>query len=133
GGLPTGPLMALSLVALFLFAALCGPKDGLAWRLTRRIGMRRRIAGENLLKAVWAVSGGRSDAAAGISELAARLGAPVEEVASRAGRLVRAREAEWSTAARSGVVLTPLGHRRASELVRKHRLWELYLTERASY
>lgn len=133
GGLPTGPLMALSLVALFLFAALCGPRDGLAWRWIRRIGMRRRIAGENLLKSVWSVAGGQVGSAAGIAELAARLGVPLEEMATRVGRLVRAGEAEWSTAARSGVVLTPLGQRRASELVRKHRLWELYLTERASY
>lgn len=133
GGLPTGPLMALSLVALFLAAALCGPRDGLVWRLMRRVGMRRRIARENLLKAAWSIAGGRDEAAVGVGELAARLREPIEEVAARAGWLVRAGEAEWSTAARSGVVLTPLGRRRASEMVRKHRLWELYLTERASY
>ncbi len=132
-GLPTGPLMALSLVALFLAAALCGPRDGLLWRFGRRFGMRRRIARENLLKAVWSVAEGREDAAVGLEELAARLREPIDEVKARAALLVKAAEAEWASAAHSGVVLTPLGRRRAAEMVRKHRLWELYLTERASY
>lgn len=131
-GLPTGPLIALALAALFVGAALFGSRDGVVPRALRRIRQRRRIERENLLKAVWGLAEERAGGAVGLEELSMRLREAIEPVKARGGALVRAGEAEW-TSGGSGLLLTPRGLRRAAEVVRKHRLWELYLTRRADY
>lgn len=131
-GMPTGPLMALCLAAVFAGAVLFGARDGIVLRALRKARVKRRIAHENLLKAVWGLSEARADGAVGLEELSMKLREPIEPVKARVGRLVRAAEAEW-TSSGSGLILTPPGRRRAAEMVRKHRLWELYLTRRADY
>jgi manganese/zinc/iron transport system permease protein len=131
-GLPTGPLMALSLAAVFAVAALFGSRDGVLPRWLRRVREKRRIERENLLKAVWSVVEERAEGAVGLEELSARMREAIEVVRPRAAALVKAGEAEW-TSGGSGLLLTPPGRRRAAEIVRKHRLWELYLTRRADY
>jgi len=131
-GLPTGPLMALALAALFAGAAVFGTRDGVLPRWWRRGRERRRIERENLLKAVWGLAEERAEDAVGLEELSARLREALEVVAARVARLIGAGEAEW-TSGGSGILLTPKGRRRAAEIVRKHRLWELYLIRRADY
>lgn len=131
-GLPTGPLMALALAVLFAAAVIFGARDGVLPRWWRRGRERRRIERENLLKAVWGLAEERQDEAVGLEELSVRLREPLEAVGPRVARLVKGGEAEW-TSGRSGILLTPKGRRRAAEIVRKHRLWELYLTRRADY
>jgi manganese/zinc/iron transport system permease protein len=131
-GLPTGPLMALCLAAVFAAAALFGARDGVLPRWWRKGRERRRIERENLLKAVWGLVEQRTEGAVGLEELSARLREPIEVVRPRAAGLVKAGEAEW-TSGGSGLLLSASGRRRAAEVVRKHRLWELYLTRRADY
>ncbi|RYD33807.1 MAG: ABC transporter, partial [Verrucomicrobiaceae bacterium] len=53
GGLPTGPLMALSVTGLFLAAALFGKRSGWVPTLLRRKHERTRIVGEDMLKRLW--------------------------------------------------------------------------------
>lgn len=131
-GLPTGPLMALALAALLAAAVIFGTRDGVLPRWWRRGRERRRIERENLLKAVWGLAEEREDEAVGLEELSVRLREPLEAAGPRVAHLVKGGEAEW-TSGSSGILLTPKGRRRAAEIVRKHRLWELYLTRRADY
>lgn len=133
-GLPTGPLMALSVTGLFIVAGLFGPRDGWLVRAWGQIGQRRRIARENLLKAIYhrLEADHFSTDTVGIESLARELRVTVEEVRHRVSALVRSGAGAWS-GDRSGVRFSDVGRRRAEEVVRNHRLWERYLFERAAY
>lgn len=128
GNLPTGPLMALAVTVLF-FAAMClGKRGGLLPVRLRRRRERIRILGEDVLKKLWQAG-----------ELAGR---PVAMSAAEF-HLERTRRMRAALRALCGqdfvrildykVELTPSGHQRAAELVRAHRLWERYLTERGGF
>ncbi|TAE74830.1 MAG: ABC transporter [Verrucomicrobia bacterium] len=129
-GLPTGPLMALSLAVLFVAAALFGPRDGLLQRGLGRMRQRRRIDTENLLKSAWVLMEERACSELAIDILAERVGVSRKGIRRCVASLVRECDAEL---VESGFSLTPSGRRRASEIVRRHRLWELYLMRRADY
>lgn len=129
-GLPTGPLMALSLAVFFVAAALFGPRDGLLQRGLGRMRQRRRIDAENLLKSAWVLMEERACSELAIDILAERVGVSRKGIRRCVASLVREGDAEL---VESGFSLTPSGRRRASEIVRRHRLWELYLMRRADY
>ncbi|MFD0895889.1 metal ABC transporter permease [Luteolibacter ambystomatis] len=133
-GLPTGPVMALAVCAAFALVSLFAPRDGILAHAWRHWKMRRRIARENLLKSIFRVmeEGGFRHDGVTLLELSKRDGRPVTVLARGVGRLVAGKDATWSDD-RSGLLLTTTGRRRAEEIVRNHRLWERYLTERASY
>ncbi|WP_367873436.1 metal ABC transporter permease [Luteolibacter sp. Populi] len=131
-GLPTGPLMALSLATVLAFAILFGIRDGVVWRWFRARRLKQRIDRENVLKAVWSFIEDREGGVVGLEELARKMRENLESVRTRGARLVAEGEAEW-TSSGSALLLTVPGRRRAAEIVRKHRLWELYLTRRADY
>ena len=131
-GLPTGPLIALSLAGLMAGAAVFGARDGILIRWLRSRRLQQRIERENVLKAIWSLTEDRGGDTVGLEELARKMRDTLEAVKTRATRLVGEGDAEW-TSSGSGLLLTPPGRRRAAEIVRKHRLWELYLTRRADY
>ena len=57
---------------------------------------------------------------------------PLEESAARAEKLVKSGLATFSADGRM-LFFTPQGQQRAREIVRNHRLWELYLTHEAKF
>jgi manganese/zinc/iron transport system permease protein len=130
-GLPTGPLMVLAATGVFAGAFFFGPRHGLAARAWRQRSRSARIRRENTLKAMFHVreSGGAHAEGVGLAELADR---------RREGAAAARREGEelvrHGLATLEGDVLhfTPAGQRRAGEIVRNHRLWELYLTNSAN-
>ena len=127
-------MIALSVTGLFFLVTLASPYDGLAVKGWRHRAMRRRIERENALKAVFHVlerDGFRHDAVP-VFELARHSGLTLPAAEKRARGLIGHGDAVW-TGGRSGVLLTAEGRRRAEEIVRNHRLWERYLTERAAY
>jgi len=133
-GLSTGPMIALSVTAVFFVVTLVSPIDGLVVKTWRHRAMRRRIERENGLKAVFRAlekDGFRHDAVPLVA-LAMQGGSTLPAAAKRVRGLVARGDAIW-TGGRSGVLLTAAGRRRAEEVVRNHRLWERYLTERADY
>lgn len=128
--LPTGPFMVLAAAGLFVLALGLGPRHGLVarwWRHRCRVGRVRR---ENMLKAVYHVleDGDFVREEATVAEVAARRKMPVEEVRRQ---LREAGGAGDVTVEGEVVAFTPQGRRRAGEIVRNHRLWELYLTHAA--
>ncbi len=126
-GLPTGPLMALAVTAIFAFSAVLGPRHGWLPQFLRRRRERTRIRGEDILKHLW--------------QIEENAGAPAERtpeeltgVFGSSRRALRRFTALGLLDREDGQVrLTGSGHQRATELVRAHRLWERYLTERAAY
>lgn len=129
--MPTGPLMVLAASAVFAGAFLLGPKHGVLarwWALRRG---RARTERENTLKALYHVveEGAFREEGVTLTELAEKRRETLEEVGARARELARA---GWATVTGEVVYFTPAGRKRAGEIVRNHRLWELYLTQRAN-
>lgn len=129
-GLPTGPFIVVAATALFLPVYLCAPKYGVLTRWWRHRSSSVRTKRENTLKAIYHIfeREGFSSEQVGILELARYQKEPEETTRGRVRDLVRA-----GFASRMGdtVVLSPAGFQRAWEIVRNHRLWELYLVKRA--
>jgi Mn-dependent DtxR family transcriptional regulator len=128
--LPTGPFMVLAAAAVFLLALLLAPRHGLLTRLWRRRSRAARIRRENTLKAIYHVMEDEDFAreAVRVDEVAERRREPV---AAAQRELTDLRRAGYATEDDGQITFTPEGWQRACEIVRNHRLWELYLTNAA--
>jgi len=140
--LPTGPLIVLGSTAIFTLALVFGPKHGLLTKSLRRRRQRKRIALENTLKSVFHLSenSGFKRKEFAVTELASERNLNLPSAEREIRSLVDAQLArhmdpepgtEWSGKAR--FQLKDAGWLRACEIVRNHRLWELYLTNAAQY
>jgi manganese/zinc/iron transport system permease protein len=132
--LPTGPLMVLAATAVFLAALFFGPRHGVAARWWRQRSQSARIARENLLKAMFHQLEGEDfrGETVPVRDLAEARREPMEDVTAALHRL-RTHGLVTLTADGKAAVFTPEGWKRACEIVRNHRLWELYLTHAANY
>lgn len=110
---------------LFATAALASPSHGVIARLLRRRALAERVALEDLLASLFRMeeAGAASTPRAGVLGALGRAGASGALASGERQGLIR-RDAD-------AVALTPLGRERASDLVRRHRLWETYLVDRA--
>ena len=127
-GMPTGPLMALSVTTLFAIALLFGKRRGLLPTHLRKRHEAVRILGEDVLKKLW-----YSEELAGretsLTEAEFKQSLP----GSIQSAFRKLRDASHIGITDFKVNLTPSGRKRAAELVRAHRLWERYLTERGGF
>jgi manganese/zinc/iron transport system permease protein len=127
--LPTGPTIVVFSSLVLIVSLLAAPRRGVLWAVVRDRLASRRIRVENLLKDLY-----RTAERAGSFDVRAPLPALLGVRGERAGRVLRTAR----RLAREGLAdgppdslrLTPEGKRRAEEIVRRHRLWELYLTRR---
>jgi manganese/zinc/iron transport system permease protein len=129
--LPTGPLMVLGASTVFLCAFLFGPKHGVIAKWWARRSHTGRTQRENTLKAiyhVWEGEGGRAEGVA-LTALAEKRRATLEELNREMAALQRH---GLATVSGPMVYFTPAGRQRGAEIVRNHRLWELYLTNSAN-
>ncbi len=140
--LPTGPFIVLGATTIFLLALFFGPRHGLLPKILRRRKQRRRIALENTLKSVFHLceSADFKQKVFEIGELVTERNSSLSEIESEIRNLIKAgmathldkeRDLELSSQAR--FKLTKIGWHRACEIVRNHRLWELYLTNAVHY
>jgi manganese/zinc/iron transport system permease protein len=132
--LPTGPVIVLCSSALLIVSLLFAPRRGMVWAWAAERRGARRIREENLLKDIYAWferGAGRAAAAEGRAVPWSTL---MGLRGDRRGRLERvsARLDRRGLLARDerGVALTGDGLAAAERVVRKHRLWEVYLTHR---
>ncbi len=126
--MPTGPIMALAVTGLFGFALVFGKRRGLLPTHLRKRREAIRILGEDVLKKLW-----HREQLAGCETSLTE----AEFKQSLPGSLQSALR-KLSDASHIGMVdfkvsLTASGRKRAVELVRAHRLWERYLTERGGF
>ncbi len=132
--LPTGPLMVLAASLVFGLALLLGPRHGILAKWWRHRSRSTRIQRENTLKALYHVleNGNFGHETITVRELAELRREPLENAAKQLRSL---QQAGFITFSREGgdAAFTPDGWRRACEIVRNHRLWELYLTTAAQY
>jgi ABC-type Mn2+/Zn2+ transport system permease subunit/Mn-dependent DtxR family transcriptional regulator len=129
--LPTGPFMVIAASVVFTSAFFFGPRHGVVARWWRQRDRRARTLRENTLKSIYRVWEERDFAGDGVTvtELAQRRKETLEDARMQGQALAR-----HGLASVSGDVIyfTPQGRQRAAEIVRNHRLWELYLTNSAN-
>jgi manganese/zinc/iron transport system permease protein len=128
--LPTGPFMVLAAAVVFALALFFGPRHGIVSRWWRHRSRSARIQRENTLKAIYHVleDDEFKRESASVSELAERRRETLEEVQRQ---LSAVRKEGLVSTFDDSVSFTPSGWQRACEIVRNHRLWELYLTNAA--
>ena len=129
---PTGPFMVLGATLVFVVAFLFSPRHGVVTRWLRQYSRAAQVQRENTLKAIYHVLEARDFEGEGVSlrELAERRSETEEDASRLSAELARH---HLATPHEDGnqVHLTPEGWQRACEIVRNHRLWELYLTNEA--
>lgn len=124
--MPTGPLIVLSATAIFLLSLGLAPRRGLLARLVKHLSLRRRIARENALRAIYELA-----EEAGVITNAAT----AEQLRRRRGLVDRRLTAQLEGLAKEGLLLsgpdgwslTTSGLSEAHHLVEEQRLWEVYL------
>ena len=117
--LPTGPLIVTVASFICMLTMLFSKEQGLIARGMRIVGFRRQCKIENVLKSLW--KSGQTD----LRSLSAYLGLRPLQSRLVLSRLIRQ---GWCEAHQGKYALTRDGKRRASHIVRLHRLWEVYLT-----
>lgn len=124
--MPTGPLIVLAATALFVVSLLLAPRRGLMAKLLRFLQLRRKVAREGALRAIYELAEelGESGRAVTAEELRRRKGLAQGSLPGVLGGLTRE---GLLSAGPGGWTLTPRGLRVAGELVREQRLWEVYL------
>ncbi|MCA9447431.1 MAG: metal ABC transporter permease [Candidatus Omnitrophica bacterium] len=129
-GLPTGPFIVVFATLIFIPTYLFAPRHGVLRKWWRNRSSRLRTARENTLKSIFHIfeKEGFVTEQVGVLELAHQRRQSEEEVQASIKELERS---GFATQSGDQLVLTPEGYRRACEIVRNHRLWELYLVKNA--
>jgi len=134
-GWPTGPAIVLCAGAAFLASLLAAPRRGVVAGALRRVGLRRRIQLQNLLRAMHEAAEGSPGALfePGVELMLERGWSPsrVRAVVRRARRAGLVEPPGADDPGRGPLRLTEAGARAAASVVRAHRQWELFLIEHA--
>jgi manganese/zinc/iron transport system permease protein len=127
--LPTGPAIVLAASAVLVVSLLFAPRRGLVWAELRARRVAARIRRENLLKDLYRLgeSAGGWERFAPAPLLMGVRGQTARALAGGARPLVQRGLLER---AGDALRLTARGRDEAARVVRKHRLWEVYLTRR---
>lgn len=127
--LPTGPVIVLLASFVLVVSLFLAPRRGYLWALVRERRVERRIRSENLLKDLYRIGEGHEDWNRFVSlpQLMGMRGQSSHRLLRSARPLLHEGLLELRD---DSVRLTERGRREAAVVVRKHRLWELYLTRR---
>lgn len=127
--MPTGPWIVLSLSAIALFSLFFAPKRGLWSKVKRQRDNRRKILTENILKAIYHLSEKEDKNFVHLTEAQLQTIRNFSNEELRMGlRLLHKNYLILRSP--EGFHLTESGLVEAKRVVRLHRLWEMYLTQR---
>ena len=127
-GYPAGAAIVLTASAFFAISLLFAPHKGVVPRLSTEYRLRRRIAKEHLLRALFELGEAELPNVREVERTTLR---DYRHWWSLDRLLEQAREEDLIEINRERIQLTPLGLRRAAQITKAHRLWELYLMRHA--
>jgi manganese/zinc/iron transport system permease protein len=124
--MPTGPLIVLAATAVFALSFLFAPRRGLVPRIHRYLILRRVVARENVLRSMYEIAESVKSWQVGVSyeDLAAHRKGSTGNVAKHVKPLV---QEGLLRMANNRVQMTEQGLTAAFQIVRNHRLWEMFL------
>jgi manganese/zinc/iron transport system permease protein len=128
--MPTGPWIVMVLSAIAMISFFLAPRKGILYRLILQRRNRQRILEENILKTIYHLGEKENNFGLswGIPEIQQKRMIPTArliyglKLLSRRGMLRKHDTGKWR--------FTHAGLQRGRRVVRLHRLWELYLTEK---
>ncbi|MBF6057318.1 MULTISPECIES: iron chelate uptake ABC transporter family permease subunit [Thiomicrorhabdus] len=127
--MPTGPWMVVSLSLLFMISLFFGTNKGLLKRWLETRALRKRVAEENILRTFYKLSERQQERESfsmadvqGMRNMqASQLHATLDQMLRKGLILSQS----------GGYRLSESGMQQASQLTRRHRLWENYLMQQA--
>lgn len=126
--LPPGPLIVLTGAVLLVLSMLFAPQRGVVARMWSEYQLRARVQRDHLLRALYELCPKPESDRPWISaDRLIRYGQWTKSNSGAAFR--RARRERYIECDDQRVRFTPAGFEVASQLVRAHRLWELYMLE----
>lgn len=128
--MPTGPWIVVAVTGIFAVSLLFAPEQGVLARFRRTLRFRRRTARENLLRTLYLLGENDEsfDAPYAPAELQGFRQMPPAQLAQTLHALERRELVEEREAGK--FALTGEGLEEAKRVTRRHRLWELYLTNK---
>ena len=131
--LPTGPFIVLTAASVFAVAFIAAPRHGRIAKWWSRRRQSDQIRRENTLKAIYHLQEANEFANdwIGVDDLIGKRRKRQEEVLREIRLLDRKQLIHWDEEG-ARLRFEDDGLTRAKEIVRNHRLWELYLTNKAN-
>ena len=127
--MPTGPWIVMSLSFIALLSLVFAPKRGLIPKLRRQSQNRKKIISENLLKALYHLREKKQSGDEGVTKDQINAMHEFEPSEMTLALSILTRNF-WIITDGQNIKLTEKGLNEARRVVRLHRLWEMYLTER---
>jgi manganese/zinc/iron transport system permease protein len=124
-GMPTGPWIVVVLSLFALLAILFGKKRGVVARMKLRNANNIKINNENVLKDTYKIANKGMNTIS-INEIVDKEKYPVQKLKSILKRL---EHENYIDQIRGLIILSDKGRLAAREVIRKHRLWEIYLSK----
>ncbi len=138
--LALGPLIVLTSAAILLLSLFFSVRHGILTRAWKHYRKQLRILRENALKWVYQVAETEEHSRPNLSvqQIAIRANQDINQAEQALDRLVSSGWLIWHTPRSRDVGnrvfnLTDAGWQEAARITRNHRLWELYLTNRAAF
>jgi manganese/zinc/iron transport system permease protein len=139
--MPTGPLIVLAATFMFVVSLLFAPRRGVLARVWRLLMTRRMVQRENVLRDLFELTEESLPQGVLVDGMAAQhlaqfAGVSEEKLSQKRGGSEAALRGTLSDLKRTGWIeamsngqwrLTQKGLREAYEVVRRHRLWEMFL------
>ena len=126
--MPTGPWIVMSLSGMALLSLFLAPGRGVVARILRQRTNQRKIISENLLKTLYHLQEqGKVKKASRREEIMSQRSFQRLELAQAVNIL---KKRLWIIEEQGRIRLTDTGETEARRIVRLHRLWEMYLTQR---
>jgi len=123
--LSSGEAMVVVCAAIFTVTMFLSPKEGIIVRQLRRIRAARRVALEDQLKRAFSIQLTDAPVTAGKLAVRSTLKPSTAQTALRA-----LQDNGFLAPSNGGYELTTSGKRKALEIIRAHRLWETFLSEK---
>jgi len=124
-GMPTGPWIVVVLSLFALVAIIFGKEKGMYSRMKMRVSNNVKINNENVLKDIYKLAQDGENTIT-INDLIEKEKYPPSKLKSILKRLERDR---YIDQVRGFVILSDNGRIAARAVIRKHRLWEIYLSK----
>ena len=127
--MPTGPWIVMTLSVITLLSLFFAPKRGALSRVLKQRRHSHKILNENLLKVFYKLSVEKDlgQAKLSVEELQAERAINKSDFSAAIKRL---RRKNWLLAEGEKLKLSSIGLVEAKRVVRLHRLWEMYLSQR---
>lgn len=130
--MPTGPWMVVSAAFVFTLSFFFAPARGETRKWLKRLNQKQKVRRENILKTIYALNeaDGKEEKVRTLQEILKRRRMEKKTLKRGLGELEKSGMVEHYRGRPDGYVLTKAGRVEARRIVRLHRLWELYLTEK---